>query len=161
MIHRDIKPENIMASPSGAKLGDFGLVKTIVPSNSRDDEDVVAATQKPGMPHRYRTPELITRARGESQKLTTASDIYQMGTVLYELITGYNPRKPAKNILDSLELDLRDMAREKGADITHLVGRMLDDDPVRRPDAVTCLNEIDEIHKGICYAIFGITSQPW
>ena len=49
------------------------------------------------MPRIYRTAELVRIARGENIRLTVASDIYQLGLVLYRSLTGFNPQKATTN----------------------------------------------------------------
>src|SRR5262245_44769944 len=93
IVHRDIKPENIMVRPDGlAKVLDFGLAKlteshlTMIeldPSN--DDETSTKSGVLMGTP-RYMSPE---QARG--QKVDTRTDIFSLGVVLYEMITGSTP----------------------------------------------------------------------
>ena len=82
IVHRDIKPENIMVRPDGVvKLVDFGLARS---SESRP-EFVLNATDTGtvlGTP-RYMSPE---QARG--QKLDARTDIFSLGAVLYEMVTG-------------------------------------------------------------------------
>ena len=86
VIHRDIKPGNILVTKSGTpKLLDFGIAKLI-------DEDLSENTEgltKTGVWHltpEYSSPEQI---RGE--KITTTSDIYSLGILLYEILTGEQP----------------------------------------------------------------------
>ena len=81
VIHRDIKPSNILVTNDGVpKLLDFGIAKIVDPA--RDAETTVARPMTP----EYASPEQI---RGEA--ITTATDVYSLGVVLYQLLTGRSP----------------------------------------------------------------------
>ncbi len=80
VIHRDIKPENIMVTPDGAaKIMDFGIAWMV--GHAR----MTRAGHLVGTPH-YMSPEQV---RGEDPGV--ASDIYSLGAVLYEMVTGQLP----------------------------------------------------------------------
>lgn len=159
LIHRDLKPENILISDIGAKLADFGLVKVLDDLNLESQTDPFDGTQWPGMPWRYRTPELVARALDHETAITTASDIFQFGTVLYELLTGFNPQRPVNRIADPIELDLRELRGDQGHQLGQLTRWMLSWVPTDRPSAMQCLNRMNVIQKEYCDSLFRVTGQ--
>ncbi len=85
IVHRDLKPGNILIGEDGEpKLLDFGIAKLL--DQDLADRTVVTGTREGLMTPRYASPEQIT---GEA--ITTASDIYSLGVLLFELLTGVGP----------------------------------------------------------------------
>ncbi|HEV2798982.1 MAG TPA: protein kinase [Pyrinomonadaceae bacterium] len=86
VVHRDIKPSNILICADGTpKLLDFGIAKLLNPELSPDTLTPTATAMRLMTPE-YASPEQV---RGEAA--TPASDIYSMGVLLYELLTGHRP----------------------------------------------------------------------
>jgi serine/threonine protein kinase len=86
MVHRDLKPSNILVSSDGrVHLLDFGIAKLINPTISAAHMPVTRMDLRAMTPE-YASPEQV---RGDS--LTTASDIYSLGVLLYELLCGCRP----------------------------------------------------------------------
>ncbi len=101
VVHRDLKPGNILVTADGApKLLDFGVAKLLNPEVAGQTLDLTAAAVRVFTPE-YASPEQV---RGD--RITTASDVYSLGVLLHELLTGRRPSGESAWTLRALPEDL-------------------------------------------------------
>ncbi len=95
VVHRDLKPSNVMFTADGTvKITDFGLAKMLDDESSDTCTDAILGTPA------YMAPE---QASGESNKIGPATDVYALGSLLYETLTGRPPFR-AETRQQTLEL---------------------------------------------------------
>lgn len=141
VLHRDVKPSNVLLDTAGvAALSDFGLAR------GSDWTRLTAEGQILGTPH-YLAPELI-----EGLEATAASDVYALGCVLYECLTG-EPPFAGRGIaavgfahLAEPSPDPRERRREISAGLADAVLSALEKDPRARPTSGTALARM--VHLG-------------
>ena len=96
VVHRDLKPSNILVSRDGrVKLLDFGIAKILDPERA----DPAATVTRPEA--RPLTPEYASPEQFLGDPITTASDVYSLGVLLYEIIAGERPLCPRTGTTDA------------------------------------------------------------
>ncbi len=119
VVHRDIKPANILIAADGTpKLLDFGIAKLLSPDLAARGK---TATAFPMMTPDYASPEQV-----RNEPISTASDVYSLGVLLYRLLTGRGPyRIPTGSVLELVEA-VRDQEPERPSTIVRRLAGDLD-----------------------------------
>ncbi len=137
IVHRDVKPHNILLSATGPKLADFGIARF-----DSSLERALTATGSALATLGYAAPEILAGAAA-----TAASDVYGLGGVVYEALTGRRPR-PADNVADAVESRLHTpdppstVAPNLGTAFDGALDGALSPEPARRPEALAFGNEL-------------------
>jgi len=156
IVHRDLKPSNILVPEGGSpKLVDFGIAKLL------DDQEDPGLTRTGLL---MLTPAYAAPEQFSGGPVTTATDVYQIGALLYELLTGAPPFETGGRSLSEIERDIRTIepkppssrvteartASERGTspdrlrrrlrgDLDHVLAKALEKDPARRYASVAAM----------------------
>jgi tRNA A-37 threonylcarbamoyl transferase component Bud32 len=141
IVHRDIKPQNVLIDEEGtAKVTDFGIARSL------DDEGLTAEGRVLG------TTDYVSPEQALGHDVNGQSDIYSLGVVLYEMLTGDVPFHGENQVsvaMKHVREDLPDVAvrrPEISASLGSVLDRMTDKDLDRRyPDAQTLVTDLEDV----------------
>ena len=145
VVHRDLKPSNIMIDKEGdAKIMDFGIARSV---------EAPGVTQTGVM---IGTPDYISPEQAEGEEADHRADIYSLGVILYEMVTGSLPFKGdtalsvALKHKSKLPSDPKKLNPKISEDLSRLILICMEKDRERRyQTAGELLSELDKIEKGI------------
>jgi len=152
ITHRDLKPDNVMVEPDGrVKVLDFGLAK-LLESASVDDATLAAAPEATQEGRILGTVAYMSPEQAEGKPVDARSDVFSLGIVLYQMITGERPFQGGTNI-STLTAILRDTPppvhqrkRTAPAQLDRIVQRCLEKAPEKRyPTAKELRDELERL----------------
>lgn len=139
VIHRDLKPANIIISPKGhAKVLDFGLAKILAEAGSETPTQSITETRGIAGTPQYMSPE-----QAEGKQFDSRTDLWSLGVVLYESLTGRPPFEGNGNlailraITETSPKPLRDLCPGLPDDMQHIVSRAMEKDLTKRYQSAT------------------------
>jgi serine/threonine protein kinase/tetratricopeptide (TPR) repeat protein len=139
ITHRDLKPSNVMIDPDGrVKVLDFGLAKVFAEAIDPERADTVVRTHDTAAGRILGTPAYMSPEQAEGKPIDSRSDIFSLGTVLYEMATGRRPFEgdtpisTISSILKDQPKSISDLKPTHPRELGRIVAHCLEKDRERR-----------------------------
>lgn len=144
VVHRDLKPQNILVDPKGqAKIMDFGIARSMEAKGMTQTGTIVG------------TPEYMSPEQAEGKKANPCSDIYSLGVILYEMVTGKVPFEgdSALSIALKHKTEIPDPPRklnqEISEDLASVILKCMEKNPEKRySSAQELFSELESLTRG-------------
>jgi non-specific serine/threonine protein kinase/serine/threonine-protein kinase len=154
IIHRDIKPGNILVAADGTpKLLDFGIAKIL------DTEAIVEGFEPTLTVFRVLTPGYASPEQVKGEPITTASDVYSLGVVLYELLTGQHPYRSANSTPQEIARAVCEVEPERPSAVVQRNDRNQDRDKGLNNETTTKLRDDSQSSSDSTNAALAISAE--
>jgi hypothetical protein len=150
VVHRDLKPGNILLENGEPMIADFGLAKTLDVQSPLSGSGAIVGTPS------YMSPE---QARGD-KGLTTATDIYSLGAIAYQLLTGRPPFRgetvyeTLRMVIDQAPTAPKDLNPSAPPDLEAVCMKCLEKNPANRyPSAAALGRDLERFSEGLSVSV--------